>query len=54
MSEDGEAVLLVMLLKRTVLCNTRHLCPLLSTILINTYRDTSELFVDSRVFWSEE
>ena len=36
------------------LLNTRHLCPSLSNILINTYRSDVPLFVDSEVIWSRE
>ena len=32
---------------QVALCNLRHLCPTLANILINTYREPSELFVGS-------
>ena len=34
--------------------NVRHLCPSIATILINTYRASSELLVDNQVLWSQE
>ena len=40
--------------RQVALHNIRHLCPSLATILINTYREPTELFVDSEVLWSEE
>ena len=39
---------------RVALRNVCHLCPTLANILINTYREPSELLVSSRVIWSEE
>ena len=59
--EDTEAILLVdasnafnSLNRQVALRNVRHLCPSLANILINTYREPSELFVDGQVLWSEE
>ena len=53
--DDTEAVLLVdatnafnSLNRKIALHNIRSLCPALSTILINTYRSDSDLFVDGR------
>ena len=61
LKEDTEAVLLVdasnafnALNRQVALRNARHLCPSLANILINTYREPSELFVDGEVLWSEE
>ncbi len=61
MNEDTEAVLLVdasnafnSLNREVALHNIRHLCPSLATILINIYRDATELFVDGLVLFSEE
>ena len=58
---DTEAVLLVdasnafnSLNRQTALHNIRSLCPTLSTILINTYRSESDLFVDGDVISSSE
>ena len=34
--------------------NACHLCPLIATVLINTYWAPSELFIDGQVLWSEE
>ena len=34
--------------------NVRHLCPPIATVLINTYRVSSELLVDNQVLWSRE
>ena len=34
--------------------NVRHLCPTVSTILINTFRDTSDLYIDGEVLHSQE
>ena len=60
-SPDTEAVMLVdasnafnSLNRQVALHNIRHLCPPLSTILINTYRNTSDLFVDGSILYSEE
>ena len=59
--EDTEAVLLVdasnafnTLNRQTALHNIRRLCPSLSSILINCYRQSTELFVDGDVLFSEE
>ena len=38
----------------SALHNIRHLCPALATILINTYRAPTELFVDGDVLYSSE
>ena len=60
-SEETEAVLLVdasnafnALNRDAALHNIRHLCPVLSTILINMYRESTELFVDGLTLASEE
>ena len=59
--DDTETVLLVdasnafnSLNRRVALHNIRYLCPSLATILINIYRDPTELFVDGHVLSSEE
>lgn len=59
--ESTEAVLLVdasnafnSLNRKTALHNIRNLCPTLSTILINTYRSDSDIFVDGDVLHSSE
>ena len=59
--DDTEAVLLVdatnafnSLNRKIALHNIRSLCPALSTILINTYRSDSDLFVDGDVIHSSE
>ena len=58
---DTDAVLLVdasnafnSLNREVALHNIRHLCRSLATILINIYRDATELFVDGLVLFSEE
>ena len=60
-NEETEAVLLVdasnafnSLNREAALHNIRYLCPSLSTIVINIYRDATELFVDGTVLFSEE
>lgn len=60
-SEDTQAVLLVdasnafnSLNREVALCNIQHICPSIANILINTYREPTELFVDGHVLWSEE
>ena len=60
-NKDTEAVLLVdasnafnSLNRQVALRNARHLCPSIATIVINTYRAHSELFIDGQVLWSEE
>ena len=60
-SYDTEAVLLVdatnafnSLNRQVALHNIRRLCPPLATILINTYRAPTELFVDGDSFFSQE
>ena len=40
--------------REAALHNIQHLCPILSTILINIYRETTELFVDGIMLLSEE
>ena len=59
--EETEAVLLVdasnafnTLNRQTALHNIQRLCPPLSTIIINTYRDPTELFIDGYVLYSQE
>ena len=59
--EDTEAILLVdasnafnSLNRQVALRNARHLCPSLASILINTYREPSELLVDGQFLWSNE
>ena len=60
-SEGTEAVLLVdasnafnSLNRDAALHNIRHICPSLATVLINTYRGASELFVGGSTLSSEE
>lgn len=56
-SEEAEAVLVDAsnaLNRDAALHNVRHLCPVLSTILINIYRESTELFVDGLTLVSEE
>ena len=60
-NEGTEAVLLVdasnaynALNHGVALSNVHFLCPSLATILINTYREPTELFVEGEVLWSEE
>ena len=60
-SRDTEAVLLVdatnafnSLNRQVALLNIRRLCPPLATILINTYRAPTELFVDDDILLSHE
>ena len=59
--EDCEAILLAdasnafnSLNRLTALHNIQRLCPPLATILINTYRSSSDLFVDGKVLLSQE
>lgn len=59
--EDTEAILLVdasnafnSLNRQTALHNIQLLCPSLATVLINTYRTPSELYVDGNVLLSQE
>ena len=40
--------------RQTTLRNIRHLCPLLSKILINTYREDVRLFIDGETLLSQE
>ena len=60
-SDENEAVLLAdasnafnSLNRQVALHNIQRLCPPLATILINTYRDPTELFVDGDVILSQE
>ena len=60
-SEKCEAALLVdatnafnSLNRQTALQNIRRLCPPIATILVNTYRAPTELFVDNDVILSQE
>ena len=60
-NNDAEAVLLVdasnafnSLNRHCALHNIQRLCPPLATILINTYREPSELFVNDSTIWSQE
>ena len=59
--DETEALLLVdasnafnVLNRKTALLNIRHLCPSLSTVLINTYRASTELYVDGTTLLSQE
>ena len=61
LNEGSEAVLLVdarnafkSLNREAALHNIHHLCPSLSPIIINIYREATELFVDGIVLFSEE
>ena len=61
LKEETEAVLLVdasnafnSLNREAALHNIRYLCPILSTILINIYREATDLFVDGIVLASKE
>ena len=40
--------------RMSALHNVRHLCPSIATILINTYRAHSELFIDGDAIFSQE
>ena len=40
--------------RMTALHNVRHLCPSFSTILINTYRAHSDLYIDGEILYSQE
>ena len=60
-SPDTEAVILVdasnafnSLNRENALRNIQHLCPSLSTVLINTYREDVHLFIDGETLFSEE
>ena len=60
-SDENEAVLLIdatnafnSLNRKVALQNIRRLCPPLATILINTYRAPTELFVDGDTLFSQE
>ena len=59
--ENTEAILLVdasnafnSLNRLTALHNIRHLCPSLATVLINSYRTPTQLFIDGDVLYSSE
>ena len=59
--DETDAVLLIdasnafnSLNRQAALRNVQHLCPSIATILINTYRAPTELFIDGKVLWSEE
>ncbi len=59
--DETEAILLVdasnafnSLNRLVALHNIRHLCPSLATVLINTYRAPTKLFVDGSVLYSRE
>ena len=59
--EDTEAVLLVdasnafnSLNRNVALRNIRHVCPAISTILVNTYRAQTDLFIDGETILSQE
>ena len=57
-SSETEAVLLVdafnSLNRKAALHNIRFECSSISTILVNTYREASQLFIDGEVLYSEE
>ena len=60
-SQQTEAVILVdasnafnALNRNTALRNIQHLRPSLSKILINTYRDDTQLFIDGSTLYSQE
>ena len=60
-SDDIEAVLLVdasnafnSLNRKAALHNIQYVCPALAMVLINTYREPTELFVDGITLFSEE
>ena len=40
--------------RKTALFNIQSLCPSIATVLINTYRDPSMLFVDGHILYSQE
>ena len=42
------------LIREAALHNIRHVCPALATVLINTYRQATELFVDGSTLFFEE
>ena len=61
LADDTEAVLLVdtsnafnSLTRKTALLNIRSLCPSFATVLINTYREETLLFVDRSTLYSQE
>ena len=60
MADDTEAVLVDasnafnLLNRKTALLNIRSLCPSFGTILINTYREETLLFVDGSTLYSQE
>ena len=60
-SPEVEAVLLVdatnafnSINRQTALRNIQHICPVISTILINPYRDDVNLFIDGERLLSQE
>ena len=60
-NDEIETVLLVdarnafnALNRQTALHNIMRICPSLATILINSYRCPTELFVDGNTIWSRE
>ena len=56
-SSSTEAALLVdfnFLNRQVALYNVRHICPSMATVLINTYREPSELFMDGSILLSRE
>ena len=60
-SGEIEALLLVeasntfnSLNRKAVLHNIRYTCPIMATVLINTYRKATELFVEDLTLYSEE
>ena len=60
-SADTEAIILVdasnafnSLNREVALRNVKHLCPSLATILINSYRSQSELFINGETILSQE
>ena len=60
-SADAEAILLVdasnafnSLNRQTALRNIQHLCPPLFKVLVNTYRENTQLFIDGETIMSQE
>ena len=60
-SRETEAILLVdasnafnSLTHRAALRNIQHLCPTLSKIITNTYRENPQLFIDGNILYSQE
>eukprot|EP00731_Ephydatia_muelleri_P001462 Em0001g1462a len=59
--QDSDAVLLVdainafnLLNRQAALHNIRYLCPSIATVIINTYREPTDLFVDGNSILSQE